>query len=117
MANRIAHLDFLRAHGVPSWLVFVNFLGDTEMGGPTTPEVWEAAYQVAFHVMGLRRDHPLSPFMIHVHPNVSEKLRVLQLPVGENTVIRSSYEGHGRRSITLAMSLASNSFAPAMASR
>jgi hypothetical protein len=40
------------------------------------------------------------------------------LPVGLNTDILSSYEGRGRRSITLAMSLASNSFAPArMASR
>jgi hypothetical protein len=40
------------------------------------------------------------------------------LPVGENTDIRSSYDGLGRRTITLAMSLASNSFAPArMASR
>jgi len=27
------------------------------------------------------------------------------LPVGENTAIRSSYEGRGRRSITFAMSL------------
>jgi hypothetical protein len=40
------------------------------------------------------------------------------LPVGLNTAMHSSYEGRGRLSITLAMSLASNSFAPArMASR
>jgi hypothetical protein len=40
------------------------------------------------------------------------------LPLGKNTAIRSSYEGRGRRSITLAMSLASHSDAPAkMASR
>jgi hypothetical protein len=40
------------------------------------------------------------------------------LPVGENTAIRSSDEGRGRLLITLAMSSASNSFAPArMASR
>jgi hypothetical protein len=40
------------------------------------------------------------------------------LPAGENTATRSSYEGRGHRSITLAMSSASNSFAPArMASR
>jgi len=32
------------------------------------------------------------------------------LPVGENTAIHSSYEGLGRRSITLAMSSASYSF-------
>ena len=40
------------------------------------------------------------------------------LPVGENTAIRSEYEGRGRLSITFAMSSASYSFAPArMASR
>ena len=71
LANRLAHLHFLRANGVPSWLVFVNFLGDREMGGPTTIEAWEAAYEVAFHVMGLPRSNPLSPFVIHVYPIVS----------------------------------------------
>lgn len=71
IANRIAHLYFLRSNGVPSWLVFVNFLGDKEMGGPTTSEAWESAYQVAFHVMGLRKDHQLSRYMIHVYPSVS----------------------------------------------
>ncbi|HEY2873304.1 MAG TPA: hypothetical protein VGJ56_15375 [Reyranella sp.] len=72
IANRIAHLHFLRVNGMESWLVFVNFLGDREMGGPTTPEAWEAAYQVAFHVMGLRKNHPLSRFIIHVYPNVGD---------------------------------------------
>jgi hypothetical protein len=70
--RRLAHLQFLRSHGVPAWLVFVNFLDDKEMAGPTTPEAWEAAYQVAFHVMGLRRNHPLSRFMVHVYPAVSQ---------------------------------------------
>ena len=72
IANRIAHLHFLKRNGVSAWLVFVNFLGDKEMGGPTTPEAWEAAYQVAFHVMGLRKDHPLAPFMVHAYPVVPE---------------------------------------------
>jgi len=53
-------------------LVFVNFLGDKDMGGPTTPEAWEAAYQVPFHVIGLRKDHLMSRFIIHVYPRVSE---------------------------------------------
>ena len=71
LANRLAHLHFLRKHGVPSWLVLVNFLGDAEMGGPTTRDAWEAAYEVAFHVMGLPKRHALSPFIIHVYPSVS----------------------------------------------
>lgn len=71
MANRIAHLQFLRDQGVPAFLVFVNFLNDDEMGGPVHQEAWEAAYQVAFHAMGLRRRHSLSPFVIEVFPDVS----------------------------------------------
>lgn len=70
IANRLAHLDFLREAGVPAWLVFVNFLNDEEMGGPSSPEVWHAAYAVAWHVMGLRQRHRLSPFIIEVYPDV-----------------------------------------------
>jgi hypothetical protein len=72
LANRLAYLEFLRARNVKAWLVLVNFLNDSEMGGPNTPETWEAAYQVAMHVMGLRQDHRLSPYVIHVYPDVSE---------------------------------------------
>jgi hypothetical protein len=72
LANRLAHLHFLREHGVPSWLVLVNFVGDDEMRGPATSETWEAAYEVAFHAMGLRKRHALSPFIIHVYPSISD---------------------------------------------
>ena len=67
---RPAYLEFLRAHSAKAWLVFVNFLNDREMGGPATPETWKVAYQVAMHVMGLKQDHRLSPYTIHVHPDV-----------------------------------------------
>ncbi len=40
---------------MPAFLVLVNFLNDADMKGPTTAEVWQAAYEVAFHVMGLGR--------------------------------------------------------------
>ena len=40
------------------------------VGGPATAEAWEAAYQVALHVMGLARSHPLSRYIIHVYPRV-----------------------------------------------
>lgn len=71
LANRIAHLHFLRENGVPAYLVLVNFLNDQEMGGPTTQEAWEAAYQVAFHVMGLPKRHSMSRYILHVFPDVS----------------------------------------------
>jgi hypothetical protein len=74
LANRLAHLHFLRAHGVSAWLVLVNFVGDQDMGGPTTSEAWEAAYQVTFHVMGLPGKHSLSSFIIHAYPTVPADL-------------------------------------------
>ena len=70
LANRLAHLQFLHDHGVPAHLVLVNFLNDTEMGGPATLEAWQAAYQVAFHVMGLSKSHALSKYVIEVFPVV-----------------------------------------------
>jgi hypothetical protein len=70
LANRLSHLHFLHRHGIRAWLILVNFVGDREMGGPTTSEVWEAAYEVAFHVMGLPKRHSLSSFVFHVYPAV-----------------------------------------------
>lgn len=71
-ANRLAHLAFLREHGYPVWLVLVSFLGDADMGGPTHPETWSAAYSVMDHVLGLRARHGLSRWIVHVHPSVAE---------------------------------------------
>src|SRR5690606_32478350 len=72
LANRLAHLNFLREHGVPAHLVLVNFLNDAEMNGPKSPEAWHAAYEVAFSVMGLGRRHPLSRYVIEVFPDVTQ---------------------------------------------
>ncbi len=72
LANRIAHLHFLRSHGVDAWLVLVNFLGDADMSGPQTAEAWAAAYSVASHVMGLGKRHGLSRYILEVYPDVRE---------------------------------------------
>ena len=74
LANRLAHLDFLRQRGVTAWLVLVDFVGDADVGGPSSAEVWEAAYAVAAHVMGLPRRHPLEPYVIHVCPDVRDHI-------------------------------------------
>jgi hypothetical protein len=85
-ANRLAHLDFLRQRGVSAWLVLANFVGDREMKGPATAEAWEAAYQVAEHVMGLPRRHKLSPWIVHVCPDVSAR-RTGELTIPPTTEI------------------------------
>ncbi|MBA3446238.1 MAG: hypothetical protein H0T56_01275 [Pseudaminobacter sp.] len=71
LANRLAHLDFLRRNDVPAWLVLVNFIGDRERNGPATRAEWEAAYGVVFHVMGLKSNHRLSRFILHIYPDVA----------------------------------------------
>ena len=71
LANRLAFLWFFRESGKPAWLVLANFVGDEEMDGPKTAAEWQAAYQVAYYAMGLRRDHPLSRYVIHVYPDVA----------------------------------------------
>ena len=51
-------------------MVFVNFVNDGEMGGPSTREEWKAAYQVAFYTLGLAKGHPLAKYVVDVFPDV-----------------------------------------------
>lgn len=70
LANRLAHLHWLRNRGVDARLVLVNFINDKEMKGPTTQAEWEAAYQVALYTLGLSTRHPLAKYVIDVFPDV-----------------------------------------------
>ena len=72
LANRLAHLHFLRSNGVSAWLVLVNFIGDADMKGPSHPAEWEAAYLVVLHVMGIKSDAPLMRFVLHACPDVKD---------------------------------------------
>ena len=68
-ANRIAHLWFLREKGVSAELLFVSFLNDTVMDGPSTAETWEAAFAVANHALGLGKAHGLARHIRHIYPD------------------------------------------------
>lgn len=70
--NRLAHLHFLHREGVPATLVFVNFLNDTDMGGPADAAAWDGAFRAAEDALGLPRTHPLSPFIRHVPIDVRD---------------------------------------------
>jgi len=73
LANRIAHLNFLRANGAKAWLVLVNFVGDDEMdSAPRSEAEWVAAYRVVHHVMGLGARHSLARYVIHLYPEIAE---------------------------------------------
>ncbi len=70
LANRIAHLYFLRKNNCNAWLVLMNFVGDKEMDGPSSELEWKAAYQVARHVLGIPKRHPLARYIIDLYPDV-----------------------------------------------
>ena len=69
LANRLAHLHFLRRNHVNAHLLLVGFVGDEEMNGPRHAAEWIAAYRVAEYTMGLPRRHALSAYLHHVHPD------------------------------------------------
>jgi hypothetical protein len=60
--NRIAHLYFLRVlNKIPAYLIFIYFLGDTSVSGPSTVKEWQAAITVVHKCLGLKR-HKLSKY-------------------------------------------------------
>ncbi len=71
LTNRIAHLWWLRHNGINAHLVFINFINDSEMGGPTHAKEWRDAYETARVAIGLPRDHPLAAAIHHVEPDTS----------------------------------------------
>ena len=51
-ANRLAHLHFLRQHGIDAHLVFVYFTGDADMRGPGSRHEWSGAIGSARNHLG-----------------------------------------------------------------
>lgn len=55
-ANRLAHLKFLQGHGVKAYLVFVYFLNDDDMHGPSSKEQWQRELAEVYRHLGLSPD-------------------------------------------------------------
>jgi hypothetical protein len=72
MANRLAHLHFLAKHGVSARLVFVCFVGDTEMEGPENADEWRGALRVARRMLGLPKRHKFSDRVIDIFPHTGQ---------------------------------------------
>lgn len=72
LANRFAHLFFLRENNVTAWLVLVNFIDDDDMKGPRSAAEWQAAYKIVSHVMGMPTPHRLGKYVLHLYPSVSQ---------------------------------------------
>jgi hypothetical protein len=71
-ANRIAHLWFLSAVGdIPTWLVFLHFVGDVEQSGPSTVAEWEVELDGIREKLGLPRQHSLDERIVSVFAPVT----------------------------------------------
>lgn len=69
--NRLAHLYLLRKlNKLPAYLLFVYFLNDKEMGGPTTKLEWEAAIALLEDFLGIRERHSLSAYVVRAFVDV-----------------------------------------------
>ena len=70
--NRMAHLYLLRLlNKVPAHLVFLYFIGDSDVHGPASREEWHGAIQVSEAYLGLAR-HKLSSYVHHAFIDVRE---------------------------------------------
>lgn len=71
-ANRLAHLKFLRFDNeLSAFLVFIYFVGDQDMNGPSTKEEWLGAIELLRSFLGIGRTK-LTPFMADVFVHVDE---------------------------------------------
>lgn len=58
-ANRLAHAYLMNdLNSVPTHLVFLNFVGDSDMNGPASKAEWESAIDLAHEALGVRGKMP-----------------------------------------------------------
>jgi hypothetical protein len=70
--NRLAHLYFLREmNRLPAYLVFVYFINDSDMKGPSSKGEWQGALKLMKTLLGLSR-HKLSKYMADIFIDVNE---------------------------------------------
>ena len=70
--NRIAHLYFLREiNKIPAYMIFLYFINDTEMNGPTTKEEWEGALKIINMLLGIN-NHKLKPYLMDIFISTNE---------------------------------------------
>lgn len=72
-ANRIAHLYLLRElNDLPTELLFLCFINDYDMDGPTSSNQWEGAIEMMEAYLGLPKKHCLSDHVHHIYLDVKK---------------------------------------------
>lgn len=69
--NRLAHLYLLMKNGLCAYFVFVYFLNDLEMKGPTTVFEWEGAIKLLNSCLGIGR-HKLREYIANVFVDINQ---------------------------------------------
>lgn len=71
-ANRISHLYYLRVlNNLPTYLIFLYFVNDNEMNGPTSIEEWKRAIDLV-HAHLVFGHNKLSKYVIDAFVDVNE---------------------------------------------
>lgn len=80
-ANRLAHLAFLRSNGLPAWLVFLYFVGETGMpGAPVSRAQWGRERGVVYRHLGLDEANRI-PGVVDIYLDVAELANAA--PIGD----------------------------------
>jgi len=70
--NRIAHLYLLRElNKIPAYLVFLCFINDQEMKGPSSKEEWQSSIRELESYLGLPTKHKFANYILHVYLDIS----------------------------------------------
>lgn len=70
--NRLAHLYLLRElNDIPAYLVFIYFLNDTEMRGPSSKDEWTGAINLVHAYLGLGRNR-LNRYILDIFIDVRD---------------------------------------------
>jgi len=71
-ANRLAHLYLLREqNNQTAYLVFVYFVNDSEMAGPSSISEWKGAIELLHTYLGIRR-HKLQKYSLDIFIDVAQ---------------------------------------------
>ena len=69
--NRLAHLYLLRKNGLCAYLVFVFFISDSQVKGPTTVSEWKGAIKLLHSCLGIGK-HKLRARIANIFVDVNQ---------------------------------------------
>jgi hypothetical protein len=69
--NRLAHLYLLRKNGLCAYLVFVFFISDSQVKGPTTVSEWKGAIKLLHSCLGIGK-HKLTKYIANIFVDVNQ---------------------------------------------